>query len=158
MGPARYDDAMSSPRTVIRGTGSYIPPVRVPNDQFLDRDFRTADGAKLTKTNEEIVAQFEAITGIRERRYAPPEVSCTDMAFAAAKDAIDSSGVDPETLDLIIVAHNFGDVRSGREAGGRLFPPPVLGFRLPQIMRCDRLGLFRHRRRLAVTDRSIIVT
>lgn len=126
MGPARYDDAMSSPRTVIRGTGSYIPPVRVPNDQFLDRDFRTADGAKLTKTNEEIVAQFEAITGIRERRYAPPEVSCTDMAFAAAKDAIDSSGVDPETLDLIIVAHNFGDVRSG----GRSDMVPALAARV----------------------------
>lgn len=101
------------PRTVIVGTGSYIPPVRVLNDHFLDRDFRTADGAKLTKTNEEIVQQFEAITGIRERRYVPPEMSCSDMAYLAAKDAVESAGVDPETLDYIIVAHNFGDVRSG---------------------------------------------
>lgn len=100
-------------RSVIAGTGSYIPPVRVPNDQFLDRDFRMSDGSKLSKTNNEIVAQFEAITGIRERRYAPDGVNCSDMAYEAAKAAIDSSGIDPETLDYIIVAHNFGDVRSG---------------------------------------------
>jgi 3-oxoacyl-[acyl-carrier-protein] synthase III len=101
------------PRSVIVGTGSYIPPVRVPNDHFLDRDFRMSDGSKLSKTNHEIVAQFEAITGIRERRYAPADVNCSDMAYEAAKAAIESSGVDPETLDYIIVAHNFGDVRAG---------------------------------------------
>jgi 3-oxoacyl-[acyl-carrier-protein] synthase-3 len=117
---------MPSPRSVISGSGSYIPPVRVTNEQLLDRDFRGSDGAKLSKTNEEILAQFESITGIRERRYAPPEVTCTDMAFAAAKDAIDSSGIDPETLDLIIVAHNFGDVR----AGGRSEMVPALAARV----------------------------
>lgn len=117
---------MSSPRSVISATGSYIPPVRVPNEHFLDRDFRASDGSKLSKTNAEILAQFEAITGIRERRYAPPEVNCTDMAFAAAKDAIDSSGIDPETLELIIVAHNFGDVRKG----GRTDMVPALAARV----------------------------
>jgi 3-oxoacyl-[acyl-carrier-protein] synthase-3 len=32
----------------------------------------------------------------------------------AARDALDSSGIDRESLDFLIVAHNFGDVRAGR--------------------------------------------
>ena len=75
---------MARIRTVISATGSYIPPLRVPNEAFLDRDFRTADGERLPKTNEEIVAQFEAITGIKERRYAPDGLMTSDMAFEAA--------------------------------------------------------------------------
>ncbi|HKO58430.1 MAG TPA: 3-oxoacyl-[acyl-carrier-protein] synthase III C-terminal domain-containing protein [Thermoanaerobaculia bacterium] len=98
-------------RSVIAATGSYIPPVRVPNDAFLGHDFRAADGAPLGKTNAEIVAQFEAITGIRERRYAPNDVVTSDIAYEAAADAL--AGEDKESLDAIIVAHNFGDVRAG---------------------------------------------
>lgn len=100
-------------RSIIVGTGSYIPPVKVPNESFLDRDFRTADGKPLGKNNAEILQQFEAITGIRERRYAPDDMSTSDIAYEAAKDALNTSGVDPETLDYLIVAHNFGDVRPG---------------------------------------------
>src|SRR5437763_15213873 len=99
------------PRSVIAATGSYIPPVCVPNAHFLGHDFGTADGAKLPKSNAEIVAQFEAITGIRERRYAPPELVTSDIAYEAAKAAIETSGIHKETLDGISVAHNFGDVR-----------------------------------------------
>lgn len=98
-------------RTVISATGSYIPPVCVPNSDFLNHDFRDAKGNKLLKTNEEIVAQFETITGIRERRYAPRELLASDIAYEAARDALESSGIDRESLDGIIVAHNFGDVR-----------------------------------------------
>ncbi len=39
-------------RSVITGTGSYIPPVRVPNDAFVERDFRTADGKPLGKMQQ----------------------------------------------------------------------------------------------------------
>ncbi len=113
-------------RSIISATGSYIPPVRVPNDFFLDRDFRTADGKPLGKSNAEILAQFEAITGIRERRYAPDDMVTSDMAYEAAKDALASSGIDPETLDAIIVAHNFGDVRNG----GRSDQVPALAARV----------------------------
>jgi len=98
-------------RSIITGTGSYIPPVRVPNDEFMGHDFRMADGEKLTKANHEILAQFEAITGIRERRYVPPGLVASDIAYEAAKAALESSNVDPESLDFLIVAHNFGDVR-----------------------------------------------
>lgn len=100
-------------RTVIAATGSHIPARRVPNEDFLGHDFRGTDGKPLDKTNAEILKQFESITGIRERRYAPDDMVTTDMAYEAARDALQSSGIDPETLDGIIVAHNFGDVRAG---------------------------------------------
>jgi 3-oxoacyl-[acyl-carrier-protein] synthase III len=113
-------------RSIIVGTGSYIPPRRVPNAAFMDHDFRAAGGEALGKSNEEILRQFEAITGIRERRYLPDEMVTSDMAFEAARDALDSSGVDPESLDLLIVAHNFGDVRPG----GRSDLVPALAARV----------------------------
>lgn len=113
-------------RSIISGTGSYIPPVRVPNDYFLDRDFRAPDGKPIDKTNPEILEQFEAITGIRERRYVPDDIFTSDMAYEAAKDAFASSGIDPETLDYLIVAHNFGDVRPG----GRSDLVPALAARV----------------------------
>ncbi|HVR41371.1 MAG TPA: ketoacyl-ACP synthase III [Thermoanaerobaculia bacterium] len=100
-------------RSIIAATGCFIPPVRVANDAFLEHDFRTTGGAKINKTNREIVDQFEAITGIRERRYVSDDLVTTDIAFEAAKNALDSSGIDRESLDGIIVAHNFGDVRAG---------------------------------------------
>ena len=100
-------------RTIIAATGSYIPPLRVPNSEFLGHDFRDPKGGKIAKSNEEIVAQFEAITGIRERRYAPAELMASDIAYEAAHAALESSRIDKETLDAIIVAHNFGDVRAG---------------------------------------------
>ena len=100
-------------RSVISATGSFIPPVRVPNDAFLDHDFRGSDGSKLEKSNPEILQQFEAITGIRERRYVGEHVVNSEIAWEAAREALDSSGIDPESLDGVIVAHNFGDVRRG---------------------------------------------
>lgn len=115
-------------RTVIAGTGSYIPPVRVPNDCFLDRDFRLAGGRKLNKSNAEIIEQFESITGIRERRYVTDDMNTSDIAYEAAKNALESSAIDPESLDYLIVAHNFGDVRPG--TGGRSDLVPALAARV----------------------------
>lgn len=122
---------MAPLHSVIIGTGCVIPPVRVPNDAFLGHDFRTSDGSRLEKTNAEILAQFESITGIAERRYAGEHVAASDLAFEAAKDALDSSGVDPESLDGIIVAHNFGDVRRG----GRSDLVPSLAARVKAKLR-----------------------
>jgi len=100
-------------RSVITATGSHIPAVRVPNEHFLEHDFRGTDQQPVNKTNAEILQQFESITTIRERRYAPDDMVATDLAYEAARDALQSSNIDPETLDGIIVAHNFGDVRAG---------------------------------------------
>ncbi len=100
-------------RTVIVGTGSHIPSVAVPNEHFLEHDFHGSDRKRIAKTNAEILQQFEAITGIRERRYVPDDLVTSDIAFDAAEKALQSSGIDREQLDYIIVAHNFGDVRTG---------------------------------------------
>ena len=100
-------------RSIITATGSHIPAVRVPNEHFLQHDFRGTDQQPLNKANEEILKQFESITGIRERRYVPDDMVTTDIAYDAARDALESSGIDPESLDGIIVAHNFGDVKAG---------------------------------------------
>lgn len=100
-------------RTFIAGTGRHVPSVVVPNADFLRHRFRGPDRRPVEKTNAEILEQFEAITGIRERRYAPPDMVASDLAFEAARAALDSSGLDPESLEGLIVAHNFGDVRLG---------------------------------------------
>lgn len=98
---------------MITATGSYIPPVVVPNEFFLQHEFLGPDGTRIPKSNPEILKQFEAITGIKERRYVPDDVVTSDIATVAAKSAFDSSGTSREDLDYLIVAHNFGDVRAG---------------------------------------------
>ncbi len=100
-------------RSVIVATGSVIPTRRVPNDAMLDREFWGPDGKKIDKPNKQILDQFESITGIKERRYADESLMTSDLAARAAAEAIESSGIDRETIDQIIVAHNFGDVRAG---------------------------------------------
>src|SRR5687768_4737209 len=100
-------------RSVIVGTGSYIPTVVVPNERFLQHEFHGTDRQKIPKTNAEILRQFEAITGIKERRYVSDDLVTSDIAASAAQSALESSGANAEDLDYIIVAHNFGDVRAG---------------------------------------------
>jgi 3-oxoacyl-[acyl-carrier-protein] synthase-3 len=100
-------------RTVVVGTGSCIPTRRVPNSDMLGREFWGPDGKKIEKSNQQIIEQFESITGIKERRYAEDAQVTSDLAAIAAVDALNSSGVDRETLEAIVVAHNFGDVRAG---------------------------------------------
>jgi 3-oxoacyl-[acyl-carrier-protein] synthase III len=99
--------------SVIIGTGSCVPATRVGNDDFLNRTFFTADGEKLKKSNRETIDKLSEITGIRERCYAADDQVASDLGYLAAEDAIQSAGIDRETLDYIIVAHNFGDVRPG---------------------------------------------
>ncbi len=99
--------------SVIVGTGCYIPAETVPNESFLHREFCDADGQNYDKSNEEIIASFQKITGITERRYVSDDLVSSDIAFFAAREALESSGVDKEGLDYIIVAHNFGDVQHG---------------------------------------------
>ncbi|MCX5801789.1 MAG: ketoacyl-ACP synthase III [Candidatus Eisenbacteria bacterium] len=102
----------SSNYSVVVGTGSYIPPRRVLNNDFLQHQFCDSQGILLDRPNEEIVRKFEQITGITERRYATDDLVTSDIALYAAVDALGSSGIDKETLDYIILAHNFGDVRA----------------------------------------------
>ena len=93
----------------ITGSGTYIPSLIQDNSKFLDRVFFDIDGKKIETINEEIVEKFQKITGIKERRYAKDELNTSDLAYLAAKNAIENSKVDPETIDYIILAHNFGN-------------------------------------------------
>jgi 3-oxoacyl-[acyl-carrier-protein] synthase III len=99
--------------SVIVGTGKCIPSVVIKNDSFINYQFHEKTGERLDRTNEEIITKLKEITEIEERRYAEPGQVSSDLAAIAGEDALTSSGIDRETLDYIIVAHNFGDVRSG---------------------------------------------
>lgn len=103
---------MNTTYSIILGSGSYVPTRRIPNEDFLQHAFYDQQGQQLEKMNEVIIQQFEHITGIRERRYVTDDLMASDIAYFAAKEALDSAQVDGETLDYIIVAHNFGDIRS----------------------------------------------
>ena len=104
---------MAQPRTVITGTGSCIPPRTVPNAAFLDHTFFQDVGQPYPAgETARIVSKFEEITGISERRYADDDQVASDLAFEAGRQAVASAGIDPETLDYVIVAHNFGDVKA----------------------------------------------
>jgi 3-oxoacyl-[acyl-carrier-protein] synthase-3 len=97
--------------SVIIGTGSCIPGRRVGNDDFLNGTFFDANGEKLKKSNRETIDKLSEITGIRERRHVSDDLNASDLAHLAAREAIASARIDKETLDYIIVAHNFGDLR-----------------------------------------------
>ncbi len=96
----------------ITGTGCYVPTVVQGNDRFLEHEFLNEDGSKFETSNDVIIEKFKSITGIEERRYAASKYSTSDLAFFAAQKAIEDSGVNPEELDYIILAHNFGDVKN----------------------------------------------
>lgn len=101
---------MATFRSVITGSGCFIPEHVKTNRDFTIHDFYDENHQRITSPPEMVVEKFRQITGIAERRYADPEVNSSDIAFLAAKAAVEDSGVDPETLDQIIVAHNFGNV------------------------------------------------
>lgn len=100
-------------KSVIIGTGSFVPENAIANDQFLQHKFYESDGRPILRENAEVISKFQDITEIEERRYADNEHNASDLGFFAAQDAIQSSGIDPESLDYIIVAHNFGDIPHG---------------------------------------------
>jgi len=102
----------SSIYSVITGTGSYIPTVHFRNEDFLTNEFYDSNGKKLEKKNQEIIDKFLEITTIAERRYVTDDLVTSDIAYFAAIKAIESANIDKEKLDYIIVAHNFGDVKS----------------------------------------------
>lgn len=96
-------------RSVILGSGSYIPALTKTNQDFANQLFY-ADGQQLTIPSSEIVRKFKVITGIEERRYASPDQLASGIGSLAARLALENSGIDGEKIDQLIVAHNFGNV------------------------------------------------
>jgi 3-oxoacyl-[acyl-carrier-protein] synthase III len=97
----------------ITGSGSYIPTENVTNKNFQKHIFLNEDGTPFPLENAVITEKFFGITGIEERKYVKPDLLTSDIAFFAAQKAIEDSKIDPETLDYIIFAHNFGNVKNG---------------------------------------------
>jgi 3-oxoacyl-[acyl-carrier-protein] synthase-3 len=104
----------------ITGSGSYIPTLKVTNQDFANHEFLNDDGSKLKQSNELIAQKFTEITGIIERRYVEEDQTTSQIATIAAQRAIEDSKTDPETIDYIIFAHNFGDVKKGALQGDML--------------------------------------
>ena len=99
--------------TVITGTGSYIPTERISNSEFTRQTFFEKDKSKIDSPGEVVVDKFRDITGIAERRWVSEGQTNSDIAAIAGREAIKDAGIDQESLDYIIVAHNFGDVIKG---------------------------------------------
>ncbi len=97
-------------RTVITGTGSYIPQIIKTNRDFSVHDFFDENKTRIETDPTVVVEKFRQITGIEERRYTHTEINTSDIGTFAAREAIEESKIDIETLDQIIVAHNFGNV------------------------------------------------
>lgn len=96
--PTRTPDSPSAARRPVGvlGTGSYLPARVVGNDEVA---------AKAGVDAEWILRK----TGIGARRYAAADEATSDLAARAGKAALEDAGVDPATLDCIIVATSTPD-------------------------------------------------
>ena len=85
----------------IIGTGSYLPPRRVTN-----QDLTAMLAEKGIETSDEWITSR---SGISARHYADANVTSSDLAVRAAERAIEAAGVDRQQIDLIIVATSTPD-------------------------------------------------
>lgn len=118
----------------ITGTGSYIPENIERNQDFCNHEFLNSDGSAINAPNNIIIEKFKAITGIKERRYAKQHLNTSDIAFFAAKKAIEDSNINKEELDYIIVAHNYGDVKNGSQQSDTV---PSIASRVKHLLRIE---------------------
>lgn len=81
----------------------------------------------MAKPQPVVLQQFEALTGIQQRRYAQPQQLASELGYLPAQEALTSGAIDAETLDYLIVAHNFGDVALG---SNRVDQVPCLAARI----------------------------
>ncbi|MFC5284564.1 3-oxoacyl-ACP synthase III family protein [Pedobacter alpinus] len=101
-------------RSIIVGTGKFVPNRVVKNSDFLDHTFFEKDGSPQLRKNIDAINKFQSITDIEERRYSEDKYVTSDLAYFAAKEALETAGISGEELDYIIIAHNFGDVKAGQ--------------------------------------------
>jgi len=118
----------------ITGTGSYIPNVIEKNEDFNQHQFLNSDGSTINSPNEVIIEKFKAITGIGERRYVVESLSTSNIAFYAAQNAIKDAQINPEELDYIIVAHNYGDVKHNSQQSDTV---PSIASRVKHLLKIE---------------------
>jgi len=83
--------SMPTPRTIITGTGHYVPP-RIVSNQDLE---------KLMDTSDEWIRER---SGIRERHHVDGGVGTSDLAIEASRRAMAAAGVEPSSIDFVIAA------------------------------------------------------
>jgi len=86
----------------IAGTGSYLPPRRLSNAELAAE--LAANGVE---TSDEWIVER---TGIRNRHFAHPDVTSSELALHAASQALQAAGVTAQDIDLIIVATSTPDM------------------------------------------------
>jgi 3-oxoacyl-[acyl-carrier-protein] synthase-3 len=85
----------------ITGTGSYLPAQRITNDELAAR--LAASGVETS--DEWIVSR----SGIAARHFAAADENASDLAVKAGRKAIEAAGLNPEQIDMIIVATSTPD-------------------------------------------------
>jgi 3-oxoacyl-[acyl-carrier-protein] synthase III len=86
----------------ITGTGSYLPPRRLTND-----DMAAMLAARGLETSDAWIVER---TGIRARHFADDGVNASDLALHAARHALEAAGRQADDVDLIIVATSTPDM------------------------------------------------
>ena len=86
----------------ITGTGSYLPPRRVSND-----DLAAQLAAQGIETSSEWIIER---TGIHARHFAAPDVAASDLALPACQAALKAAGKRARDIDLVIVATSTPDM------------------------------------------------
>lgn len=81
---------LSPPYSCILGTGRYLP----------DRVVTNSDLAQVMETSDEFIVER---TGVRRRRYAPPEMAASDLAALACRDAVADAGLTMDQIDMVIM-------------------------------------------------------
>lgn len=93
---------MTRSATII-ATGRYVPEFEHTNALFKEQ---------LSRENPalaDVVDKFEASSNIKLRRHAPQGWVTSDMAMAAAQDALDEAGLKPEDMDMILLGTDSPD-------------------------------------------------
>jgi 3-oxoacyl-[acyl-carrier-protein] synthase-3 len=126
----------------ILGTGRYLPPHRLSNQDLIDRYL-------LDTTDEWVIAR----TGIRERRVVGPEESTSGLGLRAGRRALANAGITPDQVGAILVATSSPDMLQpptacliqGRLGAARAFACDVAavcsGFLYAMVMGAGLLSL-----------------
>lgn len=86
----------------IAGTGSFLPPHRVSNQELVERLARDGIG-----TSDDWIVER---TGIRARHFAEPDVTSSQLGLEASRRALEAAGCQPSDIDLIVCATSTPDM------------------------------------------------
>ena len=89
----------------VAGTGSYLPKLRLTNQDLVERLAKTG-----LETSDEWI---KTRSGISARHFAAENELTSDLAVKAAQAALDSAGITSSDVDLIILATSTPDHLGG---------------------------------------------